>query len=96
MKSGACNVRYAVALKGASGKVLYNKTNTNIEKRSICKISVYTKVTEAQLTVSFKNLSKVVTVQVSEEPSTTSDPTLTGMTAFSYYLLSCFSILSKN
>ena len=86
--SGACNVSYAVALKSASGKVFYNTTKENIGKRKICSLSAYSKITDVELTVSFKGISKVAKAKVSEALITTSAPITTGMMIFSKYLVS--------
>ena len=69
-------------MKGASGKELYSNTKENIAKSRICNISVYTKVTDAQLTVSFKDALKFVTVKVSEGPIATSATATTGKPIF--------------
>ena len=94
--SGVCNVQYTLALRSASGELLYNKTGINIGKRMICSSSTYAKVTDVQLTVSFKGISKVVIAKVSQALNATSVPIKTGMTAFYSFLVSFLSILSRS
>ena len=96
LNSGACIVRYAVALKSSSGEVLFNMAGKNIEKKKICNLSSYNRITDVQLTVSFKGISKVVTAKVSETPNSTSVPPASGMTAFSNALVLCPSIIHSS
>ena len=94
LNSGVCNVSYNVVLKSASGEVLYNTTIENIGKRKICNLLAYANITDAQLTVRFKGISKVATAKVSEARIVTLSGVVPGMTVYSNFLVPYLSILN--
>ena len=68
-ESGACNVKYTVALKNPLGDDLYSITGSNIDEVKICDLPTLTSVTDVQLTATFKTISKSVTAKVSSSPA---------------------------
>ena len=82
-------MKHTIELKNSSGKVLYYKTEENIGEVLICNLSSYASITDVQLTVSFKGISRVLKANINGVPITTSStsaPTTSGMTVFSTYL----------
>ena len=86
VESGACYVKYEVVLKNASGSNEYSFSGYNIGEIAKCSFLSYSTVTDVQLTVSFKSISRNVTAKVSDTPLTTPTPTPPGMTPFCSYL----------
>ena len=82
VESGACDVKYEVILKSASGSIEYSGLGYNIGKIAPCGLATVINVTDVQLTVTFKSISKTVTAKVSETPLTTQTPTPPGMTPY--------------
>ena len=80
VESGACDVKYEVVLKSASGSIEYSALGYNIGRIVPCSLASFSNVTDVQLTVTFKSTSKNVTAKVSETPLTTQTPTPPGMT----------------
>ena len=92
--SGSCNVIYAVALKSATGDVFYNETIENVENRKICNLSAFANITDVQLTVSSKGISKVATAKISEVRIVSFSGISRGMMACFNIILLCLFILN--
>ena len=82
VESGACYVKYEVVLKSASGSNEYSYSGYNIGEIAKCSFLTYSNVTDVQLTVSFKFITRRVTANVSNTPLTTPTPIPPGMTLF--------------
>ncbi|XP_065054139.1 uncharacterized protein LOC135682957 isoform X3 [Rhopilema esculentum] len=81
-ESGACYVKYEAKLKNASGTVVYTETGYNIDQIKKCKIPRNVNITDVEMTMSFKSISKVFTAKVAETPiPTTLPPTTTSKTS---------------
>ena len=84
-ESGACYVKYEVVLRNESGSDLRGETGYNIGQLMICNLSSNSKVTYAQLTVSFRAISTNVTANIAEALISTRASTTSGMIAFTNY-----------
>ena len=82
-ESGACYVKYEVVLRSASGSDIRNETGYNIGEMMMCNLPSNRIITNVQLTVSFKAISKFATANVSEAPFNPLVSTTKGMTPFS-------------
>eukprot|EP00795_Rhopilema_esculentum_P014964 gene14964-6117_t len=67
-ESGACHVKYELRLKDALGIVVYTETGYNINEIKKCKIPGNVNITDVEMTMSFKTISKIYTAKVSEAP----------------------------
>jgi len=74
VESGACYVKYEVVLKSASGSNEYSYSGYNIGEIAKCSFLTYSNVTDVQLTVSFKSITRKVAANVSNTPLTTPTP----------------------
>jgi len=74
VESGACYVKYEVVLKSASGSNEYSYSGYNIGEIAKCSFLTYSNVTDVQLTVSFKSITRNITAKVSDTPLTTPTP----------------------
>ena len=68
LESGACFVKYDVKLYDASRKQIYNKKGNNIGEMKICNLTKFDDISDVQLTVNFKTLSKSIAAKVSNSP----------------------------
>ena len=82
-ESGACYVKYEVVIRNASGSDLRSVTVYNIGEMIICGFATNSNVTHAQLTVSFKAVSRIVAANVSDESIHTQASTSEGTTPLS-------------
>ena len=64
IESGACKVKYIVTLRDAYGKDVDKSYEYNIGEMKICNISSHVHVTDVELTVQFRTVSKTVTAIV--------------------------------
>ena len=64
IESAACDVKYVVSLKDSHGMESNKSVWTNVEEAKVCSASQY--VTEVQLTVKFRKMSKTITAFVAE------------------------------
>ena len=87
VESGACYVKYEVALKSASGSNKYSNSGYNIGEMTVCSFLSFSNVTDVQLTVRFKSTSRSATAKVSDTPLTTPTPTPPGMTPICIHFL---------
>ena len=89
-ESGACYVKYEVFLINAAGSNICNETGYNIGEMMICNLPSDSKITHAQLIVSFKNAVKNVTANVTEVPITAPASTTASMTPTGNFSLALF------
>ena len=68
LESGACFVKYDVKLYDASKKQIYNKKGHNFGEMKICNLTKFKDISDVQLTVKFKTLSKSIAAKVSNSP----------------------------
>ena len=80
LESGACFVKYDVKLYDASRKQIYNKKGNNIGEMKICNLTTFEDISDVQLTVKFKTLSKSIAAKVSNSPIPSSATVTKGKT----------------
>ena len=66
--SGTCRVKYEVKLKDAAGTVKYTSEGMNIGEKMQCNIPTNVNISQVQLTMSFKTVTKTFMINVSERP----------------------------
>ena len=81
-ESGACYVKYEVALRNASGSDIRSETGHNIKEMTVCNLPSTSNITHVQLTVSFKGTSTNVTANVIEASIIAQASTSSGMKPF--------------
>ena len=67
VESGACDVLYIVKLRDAYGKEVNKSIGKNFGEVIVCNALQNVQITEVQLTVKFRNMSKTVTATVAEK-----------------------------
>ena len=78
-ESGACTVKYTLALKSPVGDDLLSITVKNIGKIKLCMLPTYASISDVQMTVTFKTTSKIVTTKVCDETASIEALTTPGM-----------------
>ena len=68
-ESGACTVKYTLALKSPAGDDLLIISVNNIGEIKLCNLPTYASISDVQMTVTFKTTSKIVTTKVFDEPA---------------------------
>ena len=71
MQSGRCQVKYYVAFRNSLGTLLDTGIGYNIGKMKACSSKDYGVITDVELTISFKAISKFLTAKVSKPHSIT-------------------------
>ena len=61
-------MKYDVQLMNASRSNLYHETGYNIGEMNICNLTVFVDITEAQLTISYRDSSKNVSTMIAGIP----------------------------
>ena len=66
-ESGACTIKYTLALRSPEGDDLLSITVNNIGKIKLCNLPTYASISDVQMTVTFETTSKTVTTKVFDE-----------------------------
>jgi len=78
VEAGACYVKYEVVLKNSLGSIEYATERYNMGELTLCSYLTFSSVTDVQLTVSFKSMSRIIITKVSDTQLTTPTPTTPG------------------